>query len=1319
MKNLRHIALVTALISWFSAAADISFQNINVETGLSQTTVFAIYQDEIGRMWFGTRDGLNCFDGSGIKVFKPTLGDTTSLFANNVEELTGDGQGSIFLRCKNGAMVLDIKTERFSAIAYSNITAIEYAEKGLLLASKNQILAYDKATDKLTPLCTISDDKTILITSLKQRPNGDIYIGTRRSGVLVFRQGKVTQLIDNIGVYKLFTDSKENVWIGSRQDGLFKICPDGTIGRYTAADTGQRHLPSHDAHSIMEDNLSNIYVGALNGLYKLDPEQGFQRVNITRNHEGWSNNSVMSLIKDAQGTIWAGMYYGGVSYFNPEHDRYVIYRSDDITPTKLSSSNIGRMVEDSSGNIWICTESGGLNYFDRSTNRFVQYTQSTARNSISSNVIKSLHIDEQNPDIIWVGTAFSGLNRFDVRSGSFTRIENDSYYLADKGVYSVRNIIQRGDTLFLGTHQGMDMYIKSLDRFYSMAHLGGLAAEKRQIIDMVSDKERGVIWASNSRGIFEYDIKANKSTGYNYSKVISPNSFNLVGVICLDKDGNPLLGTSGAGIIRYNRTLRKFEPYRLDNPAIDNGYIVAMMRSRNSNLVVATNQGLFIIDSSSGKTKMLNFFGGFPLGVINDFSLLSTSDSNIFVGGIAGLVAFKEGELEYTPQSCHLNIVDVSIDNTPLDAKNYPIKAAFLDKITIESGQKTVSVRFATTNYVKQSHTRVEYRLTGFEQKWVDAGERREITYTNLSPGNYTLQIRAWEQEQMVAQRQMKIFVATPIYISTLAIMIYILLLGALTYTLMRIYTSRVKLRSSLELERAKQSFFINISHEFRTPLTLIIGHTESLLQLTTLSLSARKLAQSIAGSAQHTHRLIDELMDFSKLEAGGFSLKVSKVDITTVLQQIYLSFKEYADYRNIEFQFLPLNHEVELYVDMNQIEKVFYNIVGNAFNYTDNGGKITLSVQSTDSDVYIRVEDSGIGIAQDKITHIFDRYYRIGNPKDGSRRVKGTGIGLFYAKSIVEAHSGRIDVVSQPAKGSIFTVTLRKGREHLANVDISDETATIKSNLSYITTPDDEFISKIETVQPDGEQIKLLIVEDNIEMAQMLRDIFSSVYCVRVATDGQQGLAQALSFQPDLIISDVMMPVMSGIELCQRLKTDAATSHIPVILLTAKVGAENKIEGLGTGADDYITKPFNIKELMARCNNIITNRHILQRRFSQQVNFSPDLLTNNSLDHKFLEQLHKIAEENLSNTDFSIDVICREVGLGRTNLFAKVKALTGMTPNDLVLNIRLKRAMELVVGTQLTISEIAYDTGFNSSSYFIKCFKRLFGKTPQEFRKE
>ena len=700
------------------------------------------------------------------------------------------------------------------------------------------------------------------------------------------------------------------------------------------------------------------------------------------------------------------------------------------------------------------------------------------------------------------------------------------------------------------------------------------------------------------------------------------------------------------------------------------------------------------------------------------------------------MISFWEKKLHFTPKSYSIILSRLLVNGKEITAGDdtgiLEQSIAYTPEISLKADQSMFSIEYATSNFIPANRNEIVYRLEGFSDEWNHTDRKQTlITYTNLNPGKYTLVIKS--DGDGIEEARLLIRVLPPWYETWWAYLIYTICTVSLLWYLIQNYNSRIKLRESLKYEKkhiedlealnqSKLRFFTNISHEFRTPLTLIVGQVETLLQVQTFTPNIYHKILGIYKNSLQLRELITELLDFRKQEQGHMKIKVSRHNLVNFLYENYLLFLEYASSKQINFKFNKQSDDIEVWYDQKQMQKVVNNLLSNALKHTKAEDTISINVSQENKYVIIEIKDTGTGIAAAEIDKIFDRFYQT-ERLDSLNTGAGTGIGLALTKGIIELHHGTIRVESEPGKGSRFIITLKSGNQHFTEEQIiRDNTDTNIQQQPETIVPTVEILPDSEWKEEDNKRIedaKMLIVEDNESIKQMLAGIFETFYQVTTASDGVEALDIIQKDMPSIILSDVVMPRMSGTELCKQIKTDFNTCHIPVVLLTARTAVEHNIEGLKIGADDYITKPFNTNLLISRCNNLVNSRWLLQEKFSKQPQAFAQMLATNPMDKEMLDRAMAIIEQHLDNTDFNVNIFAREMGMARTNLFTKLKAVTGQTPNDFILSIRLKKgAVMLRNNPELNITEISDRIGFSSSRYFSKCFKEIYHVSPLAYRK-
>jgi signal transduction histidine kinase/DNA-binding response OmpR family regulator len=892
---------------------------------------------------------------------------------------------------------------------------------------------------------------------------------------------------------------------------------------------------------------------------------------------------------------------------------------------------------------------------------------------------------------------------------------------------NVREIVQHNDTLFLATQNSIGVFDLSTETC-STLQFKEVDLSKRELPDLFLDSKKR-LWFAHSNNVYAYKLNTGKVTKY--------DSNNNVLLFFEDSKHRLWAGTDGDGMYLFDEKRQQLVPNTQFDKFLPSKYVIDIRESKGGYFYVSTNAGLLIVDNELQHGQALNSTIGFPLEALNEKSIHITDKNEVFVGGINGMVSFQEKDLNIPRVNYSVNITGIRVNNkniSPGETSIIQQSLPYLDEIVLKPEHSVITILFSTTNYINVLKTDAQYQLVGFDKEWIDANYQQSITYTNLNAGTYTLKIKGKNQTSagVFPVKEIKITVLPPFYKTTLAYIIYLLLTFIIAVIVIRFYTSKIKLSTLLEYEKrekiqieehnqSKLRFFTNISHEFRTPLTLIINQIEVMLQMGHVPQSIYNRLLNVMRNANHMKKLITELVDFRKYEQGFMKLKVSENDFIPFLNEIFLSFKELAQSKEINYTFEYKQPDIKLWFDENQMDKVFYNLLANAFKYTPPKGSITLKVEVIDYRVVITVSDNGVGIDKKALNNIFDRFYQAENSSMDTTTRQGSGIGLALANGIVELHHGKIEVSSEVNKGSIFTVTLMMGENHFEDAEKTHFKEHESNFIAEIITPDKEFIEEIKLSQQivNAQNSSILIIEDNEELLQLLSGIFEPIYKVTTATNGVEGFEKAIEVQPDIILSDVMMPRMSGVEMCSKLKSNFETSHIPIVLLTAQTAADYVVQGLLTGADDYIVKPFNTKVLVTRCNNLVNSRKLLQQKFAQQPDIDSQLIATNSIDQQLLEKATLIVEKNIDNAEFDVNAFASEMWLSRTNLFNKLKGVTGQTPNDFIVNIRLKKSIYLLVNNpELSIADITVQVGFGSTSYYIKKFHKLFGVTPAQYRK-
>lgn len=1309
-------------------------RHIGRSKGLSQLSVISIYQDQLGRMWFGTREGVSVYDGHSIVSYKAYAEDHTGRgdavrIDNDINSIQGDKEGNIYLLAGYSLIKYDIRKDQFRCIIDQKVHAINSYQGRIWCMRDGDLCSYNSDNDsiELAMHINVAEPNCLTIT------NDKVYIGTKSGLYVTDRKEKNTRcLIPDVNVYRTFESSQKELWVGCRMKGLYRISRTGKVQKVPHLSGSAHGVSSTQIRDFCEDNQQNIWFGTFDGLQKCDYQSDtYSLIKPDKSVGGLNHPSIFAVYKDRQGAIWLGSYYGGVNYFNPEQEGLMRYNYDQNAVKDLYYSYIGEMVEDKEKNLWVSTDGGGISSIDPRTRLFTNYKAGVG-NALPHNNIKSICYDEKRHQL-YIGTYLGGLSRYDIKAGQFYNyLQNEVKGDAPGDI--IFHTVFHNNRLYLSSNKGVFVLNPETNesrRIYSNVYC--------QNFDV--DSEGGIwllLWGAvvyiNPR--YPEDVKHINLKEYGCHFRPTKIKVTTEGIY---------IGTLGAGLYRYHPKLGKMENYTVKGGQLLSDYCYNIGITQLGNVIITGDKGITLFSPANQSFQSTELPSSFPApAIINDCGVYVMSDGRICVGDIQGVTLFRENSLRMFSSKLGLYFSKLSVNDQsiyPDDGTNIlTTSLPFVDELKLKHNQNNLTLYFAISNHSgMQQSSYYEYKLKGFDKQWITT-KQMGLHYTNLDPGKYTLYIRTRSNGDNVEVEEiaLPIYIAAPWYNSVWSWLIYLLVaILCITYFI-RSRTARKILALSLEKEQfekrqieqmnhAKLLFFTNVSHEFRTPLTLIVSHIELLLQQANIPPVIYAPILKIHKNALQMKNLVSELLDFRKFEQNHVVLKVAEQNLVTFLREVYNSFSEYARQRNIRFNFISSSEEATCWFDTRQMEKVFYNLLSNAFKYTPDQGTIEISISNMEDCIQVQIKDSGTGIDASEATRIFDRFFQSSNQPKEMNSNPGTGIGLALTKSIVDKHHGEIRVESQKAKGSVFTVCLRKGKGSFASdkevvlLGQAEENVSLfysqPFGLELASSPDELF--KEEQAANQRSEHTVLLVEDNAELLLILRKLFAPHYQILVAHNGKEGLELAIGEKPSLIISDVMMPEMTGTEMCIQIKNDIDLCHIPVILLTALNTNEQNIEGLNSGADDYVTKPFNARILLARCNNLIRNRQLLQRQWSEKPASEIDLSNFNPLDKDLLKRAIEIIDAHIDDPQFDIPALCKEIGMGRTLLYAKFKALTGLTPNNFILNHKLKYAGALLLKhPTMQIGEIADRLGFGSAIYFTRCFKNHYNETPQNYRK-
>jgi signal transduction histidine kinase/ligand-binding sensor domain-containing protein/DNA-binding response OmpR family regulator len=1393
---------------------NIQFEYLTAENGLSANTVFSIIQDTRGFLWAGTYDGLNKYDGYNFKVYKNNPDNVSSLSDNRVRVLCEDNNKNIWIGTWGGGLnKFNFETEQFcrfindpgnpNSISDNSIIALCNDKNGILWIGtvEGGLNRYDPQTQKFISFKNDPLDSNSLsnnsIYSIFEDSKGILWIGTGKGGLnrfdpetKKFKSYKYdpddeNSISDN-WVLSIYEDRSGNLWVGTFYGGLNKFNRStNKFTRFTHEPGNPNSLSDFCVWTIYEDHDGLLFIGTYSGgLNILQNDNKFLRIRKNNKRSGDLNDeSILSICEDKSGVLWFGTWYGGINKFDKSKQKFITYTHEDNNPNSLSDNGVNSIYKEKSGVLWIGTTAGGLNKIDPKNNTVTHYKYNPEDpNSISSNSIYSICEDKEGN--LWIATEGGGLNRFNRKTNKFKHYKHnpeDPYSLRNNRISKVY-CDSFGD-LWIGVAEGgYDKYDRLNDNF---VHYRLNKNQENNINDFlfysIHEDYTGNLWIGTyGGGLHLYRRETHDFINFRNDPA-NPLSLSndVISSILMDKNGSLWIGTNGGGLNKLLNDKSGFVHFR-EKDGLSSDMIYGILEDQSGNLWISTGKGISKFNVEHQTFRNYDMKDGLQSTEFNQWSYFKGTDGKMYFGGADGLTVFQPESITDNPVIPEIVITGFELLHKPVTVGYDSIWERIIlaktisetEIIVLNHDDNIISFEFAALDFHNPSKNGYRYILEGFDNEWnyTDAN-RRFVTYTNLDPGKYIFRVKGsnndgkWNE----AGTSITLIINHPWWATWWSYTLYIIIFVSFLYGLRKYDLNRLnwknlvkldelKLKEKEETERIKSHFFANISHEFRTPLTLILGLVQKWKEKTGLTETEKPAAHRIDGKNGFSHeemhkdlnivernahqllRLVNQLLDLSKLEAGKLKLQVSKGNIVSFVRGIVMSFESLAEKKDINIKLDAKENNIELYFDRDKIAKVLTNLLSNAFKFTGERGEITICINPPDLEtaqkkfVRIIVKDTGIGISDEELPKLFDRFYQVDSSQ--TREYEGTGLGLALTKEIIELHHGKISVKSRLGEGSDFIVDLPVGKEHLKEYQIFDgdqfeniikrstgegikdlNEFILKDSLSYIDISE-EAGPKIKERSPDDKEIDktiILVVEDNADVREYIRDSICDSYEVEEAVNGEQGLRKAEHIIPDLIISDIMMPKMDGYELTRRIRGDEKTSHIPIILLTAKSEQESKLEGLETGADDYLTKPFDIKELKIRIKNLIAVRRNLQNKFKGgKIVVKKDEKKLSFLDEKFLAKALEVVEKHLPEEEFSIEEFSSEVGMSRTQLHRKLKALTGKSASLYLRSVRLTKAKSMIEEKRGNISEIAYSVGFSSPQYFTRCFKEEYGHTPK-----
>ncbi len=1331
-----HLLILFLIIGKISIYANIippQFIHITNKDGLSSSYVKGIKQDKYGFIWVVTRENITRFEGNQFTKFPiyNHLGNITDVKPQNLIYL----QDSLLLleSMQNYIYYYDYSEEcfrpyipLFNSLKKENITYIPSEE--ILFLQDNSIYSYDLNLKKITASTIFNDiDKLSPKEKFYKIDANENIIATYTSNNRVIIKNFKThkaKVINDINpnksddLYFVKVDSNNNIWLGFYSTGLFKI--DSKNGKITTLNkTTKNTLPHNMIHCLTFDKNGKAWIGTENGLCIWDEANDeFKTLRYDRrNPDGLNTNPIYNAFTDRDGNIWLGTYFGGINFWSNYKSKFKFWQPGN-TDNHLGGKVVSCFTEDKNKNIWIGTEDMGVNKLNLKSGKIEKITESLKNANLSyENVHDLLFVKD---DELWIATYSGGINILNLNTKQLKYINTNTN--PELGSDYIYKLTQKDNIIYIGTNSGLTSYNIQTQKFTP------LFKDQIKNQSIVSFTWRNdTLWMCSYESVYSYyppDRKLTKET-----KLIEDYTFAQIFVTSLNEIW---LTTNNNGLLRYYPDTKNYDIYSKET-GFPTNRIFAIEEDVNHSIWVTTNIGLINFFPNENKFIHYDSNSGVPFNQFNYRASYKNSDGILFFGGNEGMVSIDptRDEKSIIPS---VRITDFLLFNKHIQpGKESPLKKSILEQpdIILEYDQNVLTFNFSALNYANRGKTSYAYKMDGFEDNFNIINNRNSATYTNLDPGKYTFIVKAsndaWITESLPQKIHIKI--KAPLYLTPPALLSYLLLFIIVILVLNRISLRIHKAKAALNVEKQerlndykinnfKLNFFTNISHEIKTPLSLILGPLTNLLDKESFNSDTKKTLQGIYINVSRLNNLLGELLDFRKIEDESINFYVSKYTNLDFISNIENAFIPIANNSRIQFTANFKSNLDELWLNKAIIEKITFNLLSNSFKYCKAEDSVSLNI-FTDQDskeINLIVTDNGPGIPKSDIDNVFNKYYQT---KDAKKLNIGTGIGLNYVYNLVKLHHGTINVNSDEQSGTLFSIHIPCGKSAYQEKEIKEENKLYNLDTEIITNKN--FAPKINSVNKVLETIKnkpaILIVEDNQELIDFLVSFLKDKYAVRTAKNGIEALDKIQSEQPELIISDIMMPQMDGLELTNRIKSNIETSHIPIILLTAKSGIENQYEGLINGADNYLEKPFVPQILEQQIINIIqTRRQSIITFTKEDYSKLPGIISTSEKDKEFIETITQIIENNIDNASLDVKFIVDQMRLSRSLIHIKLKSLLNCSTTEYIRIIRLKKAINLIKYEHNNYTEAAYKTGFTSLTYFSRAFKEQYGVSPRNY---
>jgi ligand-binding sensor domain-containing protein/signal transduction histidine kinase/DNA-binding response OmpR family regulator len=1322
-----------------ASSVNYRFMHITGREGLPHQQVEALMQDDKGMLWIGTRNGLSRYDGYGIVSYFNQADNPHSLSQNFVKAIYQDSKKRIWIGTCRGICMYRPATNDFQCyeLSGSAIASIVETGTGKIICGGAQLYIFDEEADEF--VIHPSQDSEFILSMAVDR-NDRLYISTNRSifyydasfsKITHINPAYLTDFITGFdGIIPLFFDSKGMLWIGRNGKGVMNIHPEtGKVDIYHPSE-----ISDGIVRTISEDDRGRIWLGTEKGITLLNPDSTIEIIRqdfVGKNK--LNDNAIYAILCDRDGNIWIGTYFGGINVLLKNNEQFNWIEAG-YGPKNIKGKAVRKMVELEKNRLWVATEDGGLNIYNAATGDIEVFDRIPG---LTHNV-HELFYDEVSNEM-WVGTYRNGLFRYHFPSGAWKQyIPGSGDDLPSDAIFSIDK--QRDGTMWIGTILGLRYYDPVKKIFLSVNHS---ALDNDFIYCLLIDKDDNVWAGTRNNGLFRIDAQTHEVNGWTAKGHNPQLNDNYITSLYQDSNNRIWIGTNNGG-------LQYIEPSDLiikslnSELSLSRTTICSTIEDEFGRLWISTSQGLYQFNKERSAFICYTVEDGLPVNQFNFSSSLQTQNGLLYFGSVNGLISFDPKAIKEDRKPFHVHLIRLNIDNQEITAKeeDSPLTAALDDMSSISfsyNQSRSFDIDYAAMSLGNTSTIHYQVRLLGMDEKWRKVGQERKFIGSNLPSGTYTLQIRAnhsnegWEQAPV---KEIKLTIRPPFYLSLGAFLSYFIVLVLTLYSCYRIFSMRLRERNAVrianmerekleEINKIKMEFFTSVSHELKTPLSLIMAPLKHISQHQELSAESSERLDIAIKNTNKMVDLINELVTFNKVESGNFQFYIQRGNPLDFIENVAQLFKESASEKSISFYVHCENNGEDVWFSPSYVEKITNNLLSNAIKFTPPDGKVFINAAITDNPdgytyLHIEVKDTGIGIASEELKNIFEKYYQ--TKRGHNVNNKGWGLGLALVKRLAAIHKGSVSVESTIGKGSCFTVNLNASESAFDTRNkINSDKTIISLNHYEFATPSFGAATSSAPFSVENEntalQLSVLLVEDNTELLHFLSGIFSPKYHVFLAENGLEALNIARKYPIDLVISDVMMPEMDGNTLCRKLKNDISTSHIPVILLTAKNDTEDIMKGYESGAEAYVQKPFDPQILELQAKNIIHIKQIQRKKIIETLGSDVDSAALSKYDKEFINKVNQLIEENIENDGFSIADITQRLGASRSLLHVKMKSLLNISMGDYIRKKRLNKACELL-REGYNVSETTWKTGFTDPNYFSKCFKREFGVRPTDFQR-